>query len=173
MSKRLKDLIISEYTQRLEGVDEALLVNVVGVDANSSVALRRSLREKGIRLIVVKNSLAKRATEGTPLGAAFQGTEGTNAILWGAEDIISLAKEVAQLEKGGQYKGFEARGGVMDGERLTADRVREISKWPNRPEMLSILSGQISGVGAGLSAALLGPGGAVASQIKKKSEESE
>jgi hypothetical protein len=58
----------------------------------------------------------------------------------------------------------------MDGERLTAEKVKEISKWPNRLEQLSILSGQILSAGANLSAALLGPGGALASQIKKKGE---
>lgn len=69
---------------------------------------------------------------------------------------------------GGQYKGFEARGGVLDGERLTAEKVKEISKWPNREEQLSLLLGQILGPGAELSAALLGPGSTLASQIKEK-----
>jgi ribosomal protein L10 len=129
------------------------------------------LREKDIELLVVRNSLAKRATEGTPLAPAFEGVEGTLAVVWGGEDFISLIKEVTKLDKSKDYEEFEARGGVMDGEQLSADRVREISKWPNREEQLSIVSGQILSPGAELASQLVAPGGALASQIEKKSEE--
>lgn len=171
MSKYVKDLVTKELAGRLEGVDDALLVNVVGLSANQSVVLRKTLREKNIRLMVVKNSLAKRATEGTPLSVAFDKMEGTLAVMWGGEDFISLVKEVAGFDKNPEYKAFQARGGVMDGEQLTADRVREISKWPNREEQVSILVGQILSPGAELSSQLIGPGGALASQIETKSKE--
>jgi ribosomal protein L10 len=78
---------------------------------------------------------------------------------------------VVALDSGEDYPEFEARGGVMDGECLTAEKVKAISKWPNRQEQLSLLVGQILAPGANLSAQLLGPGGALASQIKQKSEE--
>jgi len=172
MSKYVKELISRDISRRLEGVDDALLVNVIGMDANQTVVLRRELRSKDIKLMVIKNSMARRATEGTPLAPAFEGVEGTLALVWGGEDFVSLVKEVSQLDKSSDYERFEARGGVMDGEQLTADRVREISKWPNRVEQLSILSGQILSPGATLVSQLLGPGGALASQIEKKSEES-
>jgi ribosomal protein L10 len=173
MSKYVKDLVSKDIARRLEGVQDALLVNVIGIDANKTVVLRKQLREKDIRLLVVKNSMARRAMEGTPLGAAFEGAEGTLAMLWGGEDIISLAKEVVALDKGDDFEAFQARGGVMDGEHLTAERVKEISKWPSREEQLSILMGQILSPGASLSSQLIGPGGALASQIEQKSEEEE
>lgn len=172
MSKYVKELISRDISRRLDGVEDALLVNVIGIDANQTVVLRRELRSKDIKLMVVKNSMARHATEGTPLAPAFEGVEGTLALVWGGEDFISLVKEVSQLDKSSDYESFEARGGVMDGEHLTADRVREISKWPNRVEQLSILSGQILSPGANLASQLIGPGGALASQIEKKSEES-
>ena len=171
MSKFVKNLVAAHYANRLEGVHDALLVNVIGLDANSNVMLRKRLREKEIQLMVIKNSLARRATEGTPLAPAFDSTEGSLAILWGQEDLISLAKEVMSLHNDKEFDAFEARGGVMEGEPLTADRVKEISKWPNRQEQLSILSGQILAPGANLSSQLIGPGGALASQIEKKAEE--
>jgi len=173
MSKYVKDLVAKEIAGRLEGVDDALLVNVVGLDANKTVVLRKQLREKNIGLMSVKNSMAKRATAGTPLAAAFEGIEGTLAMVWGGEDFISLTKEIVALDKSKEFEQFEARGGVMDGEHLTADRVKEISKWPNREEQLSLLVGQILSPGANLVSQLLAPGGALASQIEKKAEESE
>jgi len=173
MSKYVKDLVAKEIAGRLEGVDDALLVNVVGLDANKTVVLPKQLREKNIGLMSVKNSMAKRATAGTPLAAAFEGIEGTLAMVWGGEDFISLTKEIVALDKSKEFEQFEARGGVMDGEHLTADRVKEISKWPNREEQLSLLVGQILSPGANLVSQLLAPGGALASQIEKKAEESE
>lgn len=170
MSKFVKNLLARDVANRLEGVDDAVLVNVVGMGANESVVLRRQLREKDIRLLVVKNSLAKRATEGTSLAPAFEGVEGTLAVVWGGEDFISLVKEVVRLHNSKAFAKFEARGGVMDGEQLTADRVKEISKWPNRLEQLSILSGQVCAPGAQLASQLLAPGGALASQIEQKAD---
>lgn len=167
MSKYVKNLISKELSDRLDGVDDALLVNVIGMDANNTVVLRKQLREKDISLMVVKNSLARRATEGTPLAAAFEGVEGTLAVVWGGDDFISLAKEVTALDKSSDFEKFEARGGVMDGEGLTPERVKEISKWPNREEQLSILLGQILSPGAQLQAQLLAPGGALQSQIEQ------
>lgn len=173
MSKTVKNLISQDVARRLSGVEDALLVNVIGMDSGSTFLLRKHLRSKGIQMMVVKNSLARRAAEGTKLAPAFDKAEGSLAIVWGAEDIISLAKEITRINRGGEYKGFAPRGGVMDGEALSADKVAEISKWPNRAEQLSILMGQILSPGANLSAQLIGPGGLLASQIKEKSEGSE
>ena len=58
----------------------------------------------------------------------------------------------------------------MDGEQLTPERVKEISKWPSRAEQLSMLVGQILGPGSQLAAQLKGPGGSLASQIKEAGE---
>ena len=130
MSKYVKDLVTKDVARRLEGVHDALLVNVVGLDANQTVGLRRELRQKDIHLLVIKNSLARRATEGTALAAAFEGAHGTLAMVWGGEDFVSLTKEICKLDQGKGYPQFEARSGVMDGDHLTAERVKEISKWP-------------------------------------------
>ncbi len=171
MSKYVKHLLIKDIAQRLSGVEDALLVNVVGLNANQSVELRRQFRQKNIHMIVVKNSLASRAAEGTPLAAALEGVEGSLAIVWGSDDIITLAKEVCRLDEDTEFAAFQARGGIMDGEPLSVERVKEIRRWPSRHEQLCILAGQILGPGANLSAALLGPGARLAGQIKQKASD--
>lgn len=170
MSKYVKNLITDDLRHRLEGVENALLVSVIGLDANKNYRLRKSLRDKQISLLVVKNSLARRATEGTPLAAAFEEMEGELALAWGSTDIVALAKEITKLAEDKQFEPFQARGGVMDGARLTAEQVKEVSKWPSREEQLSILMGQILSPGAKLASQLIASGGALASQIKQKGE---
>jgi ribosomal protein L10 len=173
MSKYVKHLVVKDIAQRLRGVEDALLVNVVGLDANQSVQLRRQFRQKNINMIVVKNSLARRAAVGLPLAAALEGVEGSLAIVWGGDDIISLAKEVCRLDEDSGFAAFQARGGIMDGERLSAERVKEIRRWPSRHEQLCILAGQILGPGANLVAGLVGPGARVAGQIKQRASNQE
>ena len=170
MSKYVKDLLAQDIQRRLDGVEDALLVNVIGLDANQSVVLRKQLREQDIHLLVVKNSLARRATEGTPLAQAFEGHEGSLAVVWGAEDFVLLAKQVNELDKGREFEEFQTQGGVMDGEHLTADKVKEVAMWPTREEQLSILMGQALSPGGRLLSQLEAPGGLLASQIEKKSE---
>ena len=120
---------------------------------------------------MVKNSLARRATEGTPLAPAFEGVEGTLAVVWGGEDIVSLAKEVVAARRG-QGVSSRSRPRRRDGRRSSCRRTKskQVSKWPSREEQLSMLVGQILGPGAKLVGQLLGPGGTLASQIKKKGE---
>jgi large subunit ribosomal protein L10 len=170
MSKPVKQYITKDLKGRWEGVNDALLVDVALLEANDAVALRKQLREKNIHMLVVKNSLARRASEGTLLRPAFDGASGNTAVIWGAEDIVSLAKEVTKVASTKQFEKLKAKGGVMDGSKLSADDVKAVSKWPSRGEQLSILMGQILSPGAKLSSQLLAGGANLASQIKQLGE---
>ena len=174
MSKFVKDMLTRDLSSRLEGVEDCLLANVIGLYSNTTTALRRRLREKDISLMVVKNSLAQRATEGSALSPAFEGLTGNAAVVWGADDFVSLVKEVNELNKEeGDLEHFKTLGGVMDGEKLTPQKVAEISKWPSRTEQLSMLVGQILGPGAQLVSQINGPGSQLAGQVKSIVEKGE
>ena len=171
MSKYVKELVTRDIKRRLEGVEDAVVVTTVGMDANTTNELRGELEKLDIHLLVVKNSLARRASEGTQLSPAFEGAAGQVGVMWGSTDFVSLVKEVVKLDKNkDKYEKFVAGGGVMDGERLDADGLKAVSKWPSRQEQISMLVGQILGPGSQLSGALLGPGKMLNSQIKKKGE---
>ena len=71
------------------------------------------------------------------------------------------------------YEGFELRGGALDGARLEPADVKNVAKWPTRSEQLSILSGQISSLGATLSGQILGAGGTLAGQIASRADDLE
>jgi large subunit ribosomal protein L10 len=173
MSKYVKNLLTEHIRTQLQGVNDALVVNLVGLNATSDNRLRKELRAKNIRVIVVKNSLAKRAASGTPLASALEGLSGSAAICWGGEDIVSLAKEVVKLARDARFAPFAPCGGVMDGEKMTAQQVDQVSRWPTRTEQLSLLVGQILGPGAKLASQLTAAGGALASQISQLGEEKE
>ncbi len=171
MSKAVKEIVTNDIAKRLAGVEDCVVANMIGLNSEKTAALRRRLREKKIGVVVIKNSLVRRATEGTALAPAFEGLSGTAAVLYGGEDFISLVKEVTELDKDESFGKFKARGGVMDGEALNAEAVLAISKWPNRGEQLSLLIGQILGPGGRLNSQLTSVGGKLASQIEKVGEQ--
>ncbi len=171
MSKYVKDLMVKDISSRWDGVEEMLVIDMVGMEAEDSVVLRKRFREKDMHLMVVKNSLARRATEGTALAPAFAGEGGSLTAAWGGEDIVTLAKEIASAIKEDKSGTLKAVSGALGGEKLSAENVREVSKWPSRAEMLSTISRQIMGPAMTLSAQLLGPGKLLASQVKQKGEE--
>ena len=173
MSKFVKEQITSHLRNRLSGVNDALLLNVVGLDSGNTSKLRNELAKKNIRLMVVKNSMAQRATEGTPLANAFTTVEGSLAIIWGGEDFVSLAKELVRIVDAKEYSKVEAKGGVLDGSKLSPDEAKAVAKWPTRQEQLSMLLGQILSPGSRLAAQLVGIGGTLAAQIKQRIEDLE
>ncbi|MDR1960277.1 MAG: 50S ribosomal protein L10 [Planctomycetaceae bacterium] len=170
MSKFVKNLISEQLRTHFDGVSDAFLVSFTGLNANTNARLRTQFAEKGVRMTVIKNSLARRAAEGMPLAPLFQNMTGSLAVCWGSTDIVGLAKELVKVMNDKQYAGFVIFAGIMGGEVLTAAQSVDVSKWPSREEQISLLVGQMIGVGSKLSGQLIGIGGALASQIKQIAE---
>lgn len=173
MSKAIKDMLVDDLKHRLQGVGDVIVVSLGKLDAQKTTALRQSLRKKQIHLQLVKNSLARRATVGTPLEPAMEEAAGMLALAWGGEDVVDLAKELDRISGDKQFEGFECRGGALDGGRLGAEDVKRVAKWPTRGEQLSILSGQISSLGSVLAGQILSAGGAIAGQIASRVDDLE
>jgi large subunit ribosomal protein L10 len=173
MSKAIKDLLVDDLKHRLREVGDVIVVSLGKLDAQKTTALRQTLRKKQIHLQLVKNSLARRATAGTPLAPAMDDAAGMLALAWGGEDVVDLAKELDRISGDKQFEGFECRGGALDGGRLGADDVKRVAKWPTRGEQLSILSGQISSLGSVLSGQILSAGGTLAGQLASRVEDLE
>lgn len=164
MSKIVKNHIIAELEDALQDRGEVLVIDVSkmsGVDAN---VFRGELKNKGIDILTVKNSLARNACEKIGLGALGPVLEGPSTLVWGGEDIVALSREIAKWAK--QSKELEVKGGAVEGQTLDAGGVDRLSKSPGRPELLSLIAGAILGPGGTVAGALLGPGGTVAGAIK-------
>ena len=173
MSKAIKDMLVDDLKHRLREVGDVIVVSLGKLDAQKTTALRQSLRKKQIHLQLVKNSLARQATAGTPLEPAMENAAGMLALAWGGEDVVDLAKELDRISGDKQFEGFECRGGALDGGRLGADDVKRVAKWPTRGEQLSILSGQISSLASVLAGQILSAGGTLAGQIASRVEDLE
>ncbi len=158
MSKQVKDLITRDLSGRLKELDGVAVINPRGIDANKNHGMRRRLREKGLRMTVVRNTLARRAVEGGRLQGFDRLLDGPSAVVYGEASISAIARQLLDEKKADDK--LELRGVFFDGEAYVGDAgVETVSKLPTREEAIGQLVAAILGPGRKLAAALKGPGG--------------
>lgn len=168
MSKRVKEMVISEIRQRIGETAELLVVDSSRMDAITTNKWRLALRQSDIALLTVKNSLAKKALDEAGVTGLDPYLEGSSTLVWGGEDIVALSREIAKWAK--EIKELEIKGGTVEGTSLNAADVDALSKSPSREELIGQIAGLILSPGARLCGALLGAGGKLAGQIETIAE---
>ena len=166
MSKRIKELLVTDLQQRIGDTSEMLVVDSSRLDAISDNRFRLGLREKDIRILTVKNSMALRALHSAEVTALDPILEGPSSLVFGGEDIVSLSKEVAGWARELGAGLLEIKGGMLEGITLSASDVDELSKSPSREELIGQIAGLLLSPGATIAGSLLGPGGLVAGSIE-------
>ena len=166
MSKRIKEMLVTDLQQRIGDTTEILVVDSARLDAISDNRFRLALREKDISVLTVKNSMALRALHSREITELDPILEGPSSLVYGGEDIVSLSKEIAGWvdELGSDL--IAIKGGVLEGTTLSKGDVEELSKSPSREELIGQIAGLLLAPGANLAAALLGPGGKLAGQVE-------
>jgi large subunit ribosomal protein L10 len=171
MSKRIKDMLVSEIRTRVRGVRDILIVNSSRLDAVSDNRMRLALRKKDIRTLTVRNKLAKKALADEGMTGIDPYLQGPSTLIWGGEDIVALSKEIAKWAK--DLKPLEIKGGISEGTPLSAAAVDQLSTSPGRLELIGQIVGLALSPGAQLAAAILGPGGKLAGQVKTLADKTE
>lgn len=171
MSKLVKDLMTDSIQKVVGECREVVVLDVSKVDAVNANRLRLALRKKNIRLLGVKNAVARRALGQIGLAGVAKALSGPSTIAFGGEDIVALSKELTEWAS--KIKVMEIKGGGLGETSLSASDVEALSKSPGRKELLSQLVGLILSPGARLNGAVLGAGGKLAGQVKTLSERSE
>lgn len=169
MSKRVKAMITNELATRFKGLDGVGVINPRGINAIKNNQIRRRLRGKGLRMTVVKNTLARRAVGDGKLKGFDRLLEGPSAVIYGQLSISAVAR--ALLEEKKNDDTIELRGIFFDGEIYTGDKgVQDVSKLPTREEAIGSLVGLILSPGRNLAGALKGPGGKLGAILKSIEE---
>ena len=165
MSKPVKDLITKELAERLKDVDGVAVINPRGIDAIKNHAIRRRLHEKGLRMMVVKNTLVKRAVGDGKLKGFDKLLDGPSAVIYGKASISAIARQLIDERKIDEK--LEVRGIFFDGELYTGEKgIEQVSKLPTREEAIANILAAVLGPGRRLAAALKGPGGTLGAVLK-------
>jgi large subunit ribosomal protein L10 len=172
MSKYVKNLITRELTDRFKDVEGVAVINPRGIDATKTNKLRRKLRENKLRMTVVKNALAKRATEKAKIKGFESLLDGPSALIYGQASIPAIARLLMEQKK--ENDKLELRGVFFDGEIYAGEKgVETASKLPTREEAIAGVLSALLGPGASLAAALTGPATTLASLVKAVEEKAE
>lgn len=132
-----KQLLVEEATTRFQNAASVVVVDYRGLTVQEVTDLRKQLRDAGIVMKVIKNSVLSRAAEAAGLSGMEDVFKGPTAIAFSDEDVIAPAKIIADFAK--EAPALEIKGGVIEGKVSSAEEMNALAKLPNREGLLSML----------------------------------
>jgi len=168
MSKLVKNMELAALEKSFSGVRDMLLITPDKVDSTLDFNFRKKLRDKKVRVQMVKNSLVKRVFAAQGVQVADKMWAGTTLIAWGADSIKDLSKAVDGLIKEIEKKDpktkdkLKVKLAVADGQTVTMAAALTM---PTRLEAIGDIVAMILGPASSIAGALTGPSSELASQI--------
>ncbi len=137
----LKQPIVDAISEEIKDAQAAVLVDYRGLTVEEDTQLRKQLREAGVVYKVYKNTMMKRAFEGTDFAGLEEYLEGPSAIAISKDDATAPARIICKFAK--EAKALEVKAGVVEGTVYDAKQVTALSEIPSREVLLSKLLGSI------------------------------
>ena len=148
----LKQPIVAAIAEDVKDAQSVVLVDYRGLTVAQDTELRKQLREAGIIYKVCKNTMMKRAFEGTEFAGLNEYLEGPSAIAISKDDATAPARIICKFAK--DAKALEVKAGVAEGTVYDANGVSELSKVPTREVLLGRLLGSMQSPIANLARVL-------------------
>ena len=137
----LKQPIVAEISELLNGAASVVAVDYRGLTVAQDTELRKQLRDAGVVYKVYKNTMIKRAAEGTDYAALDPNLEGPTAIAVSKDDATAPARLLAEVAK--KADKLEMKGGIVEGTYYDAKGMQAISSIPSREVLLGRLFGSM------------------------------
>ena len=168
MNRDQKAAVVEEVAAQIKESEAVFAVDYRGISVPQAAELRVKLNEAGARFRVVKNTLTLLAADRAGAEALKEVLDGPTAFTFvTAEggDVALAAKALAQFRRENDL--LEFKGGVMNGEVLTAEQIGELSRLPSldvlHGQLVGVIASPITGLVRGLNALISG----VAIQLQK------
>jgi large subunit ribosomal protein L10 len=168
MNRDQKAAVVEEVAAQIQESEAVFAVDYRGISVPQAAELRVKLNEAGARFRVVKNTLTLLAADKAGAEALKEVLDGPTAFTFvTAEggDVALAAKALAQFRRENDL--LEFKGGVMNGEVLTAEQIGELSRLPSldvlHGQLVGVIASPITGLVRGLNALIAG----VAIQLQK------
>jgi large subunit ribosomal protein L10 len=143
MNRDQKAAVIEEVAAQISGSEAVFAVDYRGISVPQVAGLRERLNEAGARFRVVKNTLTELAADKAGAESLKEALEGPTAFTFvtaDGGDVALAAKALAQFRR--EHNVLEFKGGLMNGEPLSAEQIDAIARLP----ALEVLHGQLVGV---------------------------
>lgn len=132
---------VADVIERLERSTATVVTEYRGLSVAEMASLRRELRAAGGEYKVVKNTLAKRAIDGTPNEALAEHLSGPTAIAFVTGDVSAVAKALKNFAKANP--NLIIKGGIFEGSPLDAAGLSQLADLPSRDVLLAQLAGAL------------------------------
>lgn len=167
-----KKTVVAEISDRLKNSSSSVVAEYRGLTVAEITELRRTLRAEGVEMKVYKNTLAAKAADEAGFGGLKEYLTGPNALVFG-EDETTSSRLMAQFAK--KHKALVLKGGVVEGQVINADKVKELASLPNKDGMLSmllsVLQAPVASFARAVNAIVEQRGGAPAESTEETKEE--
>lgn len=171
MNKQEKAQEVASLKDSLGAAPSAFVLVYKGLTVNQVSTLRRKVRATSARYRVVKNRLALRAIQETPLKVLMPHLKGPTAIAYSVKDPSALAKAIEEFAKDNQ--GLQVKAGYVEGRVITPKEIKALADLPPREVLVSRLLSVLNGPMIRLVTVLKGPARNLVQaldQIAKKKE---
>ena len=128
---------LQDLTSAFESADTAILVDFRGLNVPAVTELRRQVRAARAKYKVVKNTLARRASQGTRLAALETYFEGPTGIAYTGDDAVALAKALTTFMKTAPTLSIKAA--VVQGRAIKPAEITSLASLPAKPELYAKL----------------------------------
>jgi large subunit ribosomal protein L10 len=135
-TKAQKQKDLEALAEHFRNAKAAMLVGFQGMTVAKDQELRNQLREAGVSYEVVKNTLARKAAEGTALEPAKDEFKGVTAVALSVEDPVNLSKAISKFTKANPDI-FKFKVGIVEGKVVALRDVEAIASLPSRDELIS------------------------------------
>jgi len=140
MNKAQKIEFVQELSKRIAETPLLILTDYRTTTVAEINKLRREFEEQGVEYRVIKNSLLKRAVQGTDKEGLVEYLTGMTGVIFSGEDPIAAAKAARAATKGLQEdEKFAVKGGYFDGDVLDSANIAKVADYLGKDELLSML----------------------------------
>jgi len=140
-AKQQKQVIIDEIKAKLENAQAAVVIDYMGITVAQADAMRKTLREANVDYTVYKNTLIKRAIEGTEFAPLAEVLDGPSALAISTEDATAPARTLNKIIK--DFKKMEFKAGVVEGTYYDKAGIEAVAEIPSRDELIAKFMGSI------------------------------
>jgi large subunit ribosomal protein L10 len=132
-----KQNAVDIVTAKLRDSVTTVIADYRGLNVTQITELRKQLREAGIEMTVLKNSLLRRATAATELTELDSILVGPTVVAFGGEDVVAPAKILNDFAK--KNTALKLKGAVVEGKVVSVDQIKALAELPSRDGLLSML----------------------------------
>lgn len=133
-----KKAVVSEIREKFESSESAVIVEYRGLNVSQMTELRRKLSAENIEFKVYKNTMMRRAVEGTDFEGLNDSLLGPNAVAF-SDDAVAPSRVLAEFAK--KNKKLILKAGIVNGNVVDEAEIKELSTLPNHDGMIAMLLG--------------------------------